>query len=220
MKRGLLFLIIVLVCISYVSAAEISGEIYDLSLEPVKNVIVNVNTIPEQRIISKEGSYSFNVPIGDYKITARKEVGTTAYSAEENITIKDDGKYKIDLFLYPEIDTKDDTPEVNNELFEDKKSNSLVFVVIVLVAVVVIVLVVIFLIKRKKITTATDKEENDLDRIVSIIKQQDGRATQKEIRKEMPHSEAKISLMIAELEHKGIVEKIKKGRGNIIILKR
>ena len=33
-------------------------------------------------------------------------------------------------------------------------------------------------------------------------------------------SEAKISLMIAELEHKGLVEKIKKGRGNIVVLKK
>ncbi len=32
-------------------------------------------------------------------------------------------------------------------------------------------------------------------------------------------SEAKISLILTELEHKGKVEKIKKGRGNVILLK-
>jgi len=56
--------------------------------------------------------------------------------------------------------------------------------------------------------------------LIKIIKREGGRTTQKYIRKQIPLSEAKISLMIAELEHKGIIEKIKKGRGNIIILKR
>ncbi|MEK6827817.1 MAG: hypothetical protein AABX78_00550, partial [Nanoarchaeota archaeon] len=62
--------------------------------------------------------------------------------------------------------------------------------------------------------------DNDLEHLIKIIKKEDGRTTQKDIRKQIPLSEAKISLMIAELEHKGIIEKIKKGRGNIIILKR
>jgi len=67
---------------------------------------------------------------------------------------------------------------------------------------------------------STKTEEGDLEQITNILKQEGGRATQKDIRKQIPLSEAKISLMIAELEHKGVVEKIKKGRGNIIILKK
>ena len=62
--------------------------------------------------------------------------------------------------------------------------------------------------------------EDDLEQMVKIIKKEGGRTTQKDIRKQIPLSEAKISLMIAELEHKGAIEKIKKGRGNIIILKK
>ncbi|MDP2750920.1 MAG: winged helix-turn-helix transcriptional regulator [Nanoarchaeota archaeon] len=58
----------------------------------------------------------------------------------------------------------------------------------------------------------------DLEKILEILKKNDGRATQKEIRKEIPLSEAKISLMITDLEAKGKIRKIKKGRGNIIIL--
>ena len=56
----------------------------------------------------------------------------------------------------------------------------------------------------------------DLD----FIKKQGGRTTQKEIRKNFPMSEAKISLIITELEHRGKIEKIKRGRSNIIILKK
>jgi len=53
---------------------------------------------------------------------------------------------------------------------------------------------------------------------MDIIKKEDGRTTQKEIRKQLPLSEAKVSLIITELEEKGVVKKIKKGRGNVIIL--
>jgi uncharacterized membrane protein len=78
-----------------------------------------------------------------------------------------------------------------------------------------------FLSKKKGTAKEQDskEEEYSTDKILQALKKQGGRATQKDIRKEIPLSEAKISLMIAELEHKGKVEKIKKGRGNIIILK-
>ena len=42
--------------------------------------------------------------------------------------------------------------------------------------------------------------------------------TQKDLRKHFAMSEAKISLMITELESLKKIKKIKKGRGNIIIL--
>ena len=62
-------------------------------------------------------------------------------------------------------------------------------------------------------------DKHDSSIVMDIIKKHGGRITQKELRKEMPLSEAKVSLLISELEHKNKIEKIKKGRGNIIILK-
>jgi uncharacterized membrane protein len=50
------------------------------------------------------------------------------------------------------------------------------------------------------------------------VRSEGGRTTQKDLRRAIPYSEAKISLMIAELESQGKLKKIKKGRGNIIIL--
>ncbi len=44
-----------------------------------------------------------------------------------------------------------------------------------------------------------------------------GRVTQKELRGEMKCSEAKVSLMLDDLEDRGYIKKIKKGRSNIII---
>jgi len=43
--------------------------------------------------------------------------------------------------------------------------------------------------------------------------------TQKEIRKNFPVSQASISLILTELENDGKLKKIKRGKGNIIILK-
>ena len=91
---------------------------------------------------------------------------------------------------------------------------------ILLLILFIIVVFIIFYIRSKKKKTEEKYEDVDLEKIIKIIKQEGGRTTQKEIRKQIPLSEAKISLIITELEHKGIIEKIKKGRGNIIILKR
>ncbi len=75
--------------------------------------------------------------------------------------------------------------------------------------------------KDDEIKREIEKEiPENLDGVLKVIKQSGGRTTQKDIRKKIPLSEAKISLMITELEHKGIVERIKKGRGNIIIMKK
>ena len=61
--------------------------------------------------------------------------------------------------------------------------------------------------------------EKELEEVLSIIKNYGGRITKKELREKLPHSEAKVSLIVAELEHNGKIKKFKKGRGNIIVLK-
>ncbi|VVB99698.1 Uncharacterised protein [uncultured archaeon] len=53
---------------------------------------------------------------------------------------------------------------------------------------------------------------------VSAMKKAGGFLAQKELRKAMPFSEAKVSLIVTELEEMGAVKKFKRGRGNIIKL--
>ena len=73
--------------------------------------------------------------------------------------------------------------------------------------------------KRKK-AKKKEKEEISgdiaLNKALALIKKEK-RITQKEIRKNMNMSEAKISLIITDLEDRGLVKRIKRGRGNIII---
>ncbi|MDO8642506.1 MAG: hypothetical protein Q7R76_02835 [Candidatus Woesearchaeota archaeon] len=75
-------------------------------------------------------------------------------------------------------------------------------------------------------TSTENDEDNEIKKeedavaqqVMEFIKEQDGRTTQKELRKQVPLSEGKISLVLTELETAGKIRKIKKGRGNIIIL--
>ena len=134
-------------------------------------------------------------------ITYPKDINA---DTEEKIAIIDEnGNYILDLFLLPETEAK---PE--------SKFNWLLVLIPAL-----LILLIIFYFKRKKPKTKEVNENESSDRIIKIIKDAGGRITQKDLRKHFPLSEAKVSLMITELEAKGKLEKIKKGRGNIIILK-
>jgi len=57
---------------------------------------------------------------------------------------------------------------------------------------------------------------DDLKEILNLIRANGNRITQRELRKKSPYSESKVSLMLSDLEERGLVEKFKRGRGNII----
>jgi uncharacterized membrane protein len=71
---------------------------------------------------------------------------------------------------------------------------------------------------KKELAEEIDMLDDDLNKVILILKKNDYRMTQKEIRKNLPLSEAKISMLITELEAMGKIKKIKKGRSNIIVL--
>jgi uncharacterized membrane protein len=60
---------------------------------------------------------------------------------------------------------------------------------------------------------------SDLQEVMDIIRGHGGRITQKDLRSRLKYSEGKVSLMLADLERRELVEKFKRGRGNIIIMK-
>ena len=63
--RLLLLLMLTLLITPVVSAAVIQGKIYDLELNRLDNVVVEIDTIPRQRVISQNGEYFFS--LFDYK---------------------------------------------------------------------------------------------------------------------------------------------------------
>lgn len=241
MRKNLAFIwiLVLLFLANLANAATIHGAVYDLSLNKIDNARVEINSIPKQFIVAQNGTYSFNVPNGDYTIKAQQiQRKTIIASVQENITIRQTGSYVLDLILFPDVE--EGVEEISIDVNNIAGLNNNNFLAIALIVILLIAVLAYFIFKKTKqkkgIITEYKAEKNkdnngnttgsnigkgkEIDIILGILKKEGGRATQKEIRKEIPFSEAKISLMIAELEHKGIVEKVKKGRGNIIILKK
>ncbi|MBI2650237.1 hypothetical protein HYX04_02895 [Candidatus Woesearchaeota archaeon] len=233
--RVSVYLFMGLVLVGLANAATIHGTVYDLSLKKVNDARIEINTSPKQFLIAQNASYSFNVPNGFYTIKAQlMQKNTVIASVQENITIKQDGSYVLDLILFPDVEEgiEDIDIDVNGNIIETR-SNRITVGSAILLAIGIILMGLSYFKKYRKQEKETAHEEkvkieqkeekdedNDVGQLIEIIREEGGRITQKEIRKQIPLSEAKISLMIAELEHKGIIEKIKKGRGNIIILKK
>lgn len=227
--RGFLFVVVLSLLSNTAFAATIYGNIYDLSLRKVSGAKVEVNTTPEQILVSTDGTYSFSIPNGFYMIKAESRQDGIAASESRNISISREGRYVIDLILFPGFEDEDDISKELEFSFPETENTS--FVPLMIILFLVILSVVVFMIFKGKKENAeghygkagTEEKgkkdyEPDLDNVIEVIKKEGGRTTQKEIRKQIPLSEAKISLMIAELEHNGIIKKIKKGRGNIIVL--
>jgi len=223
---GVLYLSTVILLALNSEAALIYGTIYDFNLEPTSSAVVEVNSSPIQRFLSKDGKYSFVLDEGDYSINTRLKIAEITYSAEEQVLISDDGVYVIDLFLFPQIEDDDSLfEELGDNSVSDKKGINWQLIVIVLLACVLLLILYISYSRYVKRYKKREAEPKPLVRgadysetIIKIMKKNGGRMTQKDIRKNIPYSEAKISLIISELEESGRVKRIKKGRGNIIIL--
>lgn len=198
-------LILLLLLATPAVADTIYGTIYRWdTLEPIEAIVTIKNGI-EQRMVAINGSYRFEVEPGNYTIIAK----SGELTAIENVTVK--GKVIFDLILFPELEVPEEIPEIPIE-GEDYS----VFVAILCFAGIA----AIYVLKKKFVKSKKNEVlPEDLKTVVEVIKANGGRITQKELRKKLGFSEAKMSLIIADLERRGIVEKVKKGRGNVIFLK-
>lgn len=268
-----------------VQAILIQGNVYDYTLDRAVDVVVSINTTPQQRIITKNGMYQFRAEPGSYTIIAVENSGKHARTVE-NITLSQEGTFTLDLILTPEISDSviNDSDFPADALFPAQGKGTLWIMTLLIIGLAIVVLVIIVLLvflrrerkkmdghqqelkayikefreerrKESRVEKVDQKEEktkqevpqhltymrapeevvrvkpvsHDPDVQVYEVKESSDTAlvrqfikehsptTQKEIREQFPYiSEAKISLMISELEHDGHVRKIKKGRGNIV----
>ncbi len=209
-----------------VYGATIYGTVYDFGLNTLSNAVIEINTTPHQQMVAKNGTYSFKVPAGKYTLYARHDKSDSEIS--ENISASAEGEYVLDLILLPSLGQDEalleedpDVPLVEDVVQDRPATQWLLW------AVVFIVLAYIIYKVSKKPTKVVEKiiqkeirevaVAEDLEKIMAFIGKEGGRTTQKDIRKQFPYSEAKVSLMIDELESKGLVKKVKKGRGNLVI---
>ncbi len=209
-------LVILLLLTIPAQGAEIYGKIYRWdTLDIVKGAVVEIEDGITQRMVSENGSYSFTVPPGEYTIKAVYG----EFATVENVTVKNTTRF--DLILFPNLNiVESEVPEFPEVPGEEPPY----YLAVAGVAGAVVLL--LYLLKRREreiveASLASQQEDlpDDLIEVLEILQKAGGRMTQKELRKKLGYSEAKMSLIIADLERRGFVEKIKKGRGNIIFLR-
>ncbi|WP_456327416.1 helix-turn-helix transcriptional regulator [Archaeoglobus sp.] len=216
--RLIAIILAIIVLLTPVKSAVIKGNVYSWELEKIK-AVVEINTTPIQRVVAENGSYEFNVPLGVYEIRAYSD----GLECNETVVIKKDGVYVIDLILFPNIDELYDEynfTELNFSLTTEKSESNFFPLLLTLLSIVVVLGVTTTYIVRRKKTKREESLPEDLATILEILKKMGGRATQKELREKLGWSEAKLSLALTDLERRGKIEKYRKGRGNIIFLKR
>ena len=248
MKRLIIFTICILLTLSLATAATLKGAIYNADLELEQNVLLEINTIPTQKLLVKAGTYSLELSLGVYNLTAIKG----DFKIVEEIKIVDEkGSYTNDLFLLPDFLEEEQLWQESEEDYsidENILTETRTWAYVVLAGTVAFAFYRIIKARRKygsltafrrkvaveqKKTVEEFKQEIQqepqkenatepgyLQETIEIIKKNEGRISQRQLRKEMLHlSEAKISLILTELKHQGKIEKIKQGRGNVILLK-
>ena len=217
---GFIFLAIVLIgTASSVYAAVIEGNAFDGNFTPLKNVIVEIQTHPKQIYVAKDGYYRFDLTDGRYSLMAFHDYNGTVYFTQKEVLASGASTYKVDLILDQEFNGT--LPEVSEgfNLLTFLKNN-FVFILIIL-GFIILIGVGLFVFAVMKNRPKVPDMVPELAQVLDFVKKQGGRTTQKDLRQSIGIlSEAKISLMVAELEEKCFLEKIKKGRGNIIVLKK
>lgn len=228
----------------FASSATISGSIYNAeTFELLKDAIVSVNSTPGQQIVSKDANYSFELPFGDFEIRAKYfENSMLVLESSEKIRINKEGNYRLDLIMLPAANDENLEQELlgnqlenfdvnQSELPPAEKDNSWFLLAGILALLIIVMIWVFWKNSGQKAGTVSGTVgesapkakpkvlDKNAEEVLQALRERGNRATQKELLEKVHFGEAYLSLVIAELESEGKVKKIKKGRGNIIILK-
>lgn len=237
MRPGFAVVILLLMVATAVSAARVFGTIFDEDIQPARAAI-QINTTPQQQFITTDGAYSFTIPAGTYRLAA---VGANA-SAEKNVTIEADGEFRIDLILLPGVPEEDaaladllDVPDVSTPADTPAPADYTGPAALVLA---LLLAAAVLYSQRHRFTQSPARNETgtastteitaapassgrvltaDQGKVMQTLASFGNRASQKDLRKALSQwSEAKVSMELTELEDIGAIQKIKKGRGNVI----
>jgi len=223
MKVAWLFLFLVPI----VSAAQLSGTVYDYDLRKVPLAILEVNSSPVQRLVAADGTFEFELEPGEYEVTV--SLARRNLSSVEVITIGREGRFVYDVILLPDLTEQalyEDIEDVPffEDLIEDKPASEWVAWLLVFVALGTILYVIRKKPEIRRVRTIVEKQvvqrvtlAADVQKVMDVLDELGGRASQKDIRARLPYSEAKVSLMVDELVAKGLVKKVRKGRANLIL---
>lgn len=230
------FFVFVLFAIAFVSAATIYGEVYNSNdFETISPVVLKITGPVSTQIIVRSGNYSIDLPPGAYTIAGfYYENSTLIYRSYDKINITEqDANIHFDIVLF-EPDEFDifyssiEPPEVDYQNIKESVGFSIIGLLPYLLVIVAVIVAVAFYLFNKKITSDSKpqakEEPEEIDeeerKLLLLLEANEGRALQRDLRKELGFSEAKMSLLVDSLESRGFLKRIKKGRGNIIKLVR
>ncbi len=206
------------------NSAFVHGDIVKSQNDDSTKTLIRIEGKFTYQMITNNSNYSIFLPDGEYVLQSQgiTNGGQVISSVSNKLSIGADDQ-RIDLLLKR----------------EDNSTYYIVIVAIVLIAAIVI----IWKMENKNNSPQTQqkqiiepqlenedvieetapvenskKEELDDDakKVIAIIESNEGRITQKELRETLGFSEAKLSLILSELEYIQIIKKFKRGRGNIV----
>jgi|GEM_PF-1897008 uncharacterized membrane protein len=225
--------IITLLYSTTITGGIVNGD----SLEKMNNVLITVENANGGIIVQKlfSAEYSLEISPGSYILRAYHYYnGTVDYYNDYDIQVTSE-TMNLDIVLLPyELVqlTPDKTPppltnqtSINQDIIPQITIDyGLAFAAII----IAVVTISFFYFKRKKPDKKEAVEETvqepkheldeDCERAMQIMKENEGRMVQKELREIMNFSETKMSLVVAELEACSMIKRIKKGRENILKL--
>ncbi len=199
------FCLFALLLLSVAHGAYIYGDIYAAEgMQKLNGTVLKIKGESfSYYLVSEKSNYSLQLPDGRYDITAEyyDEEGNLLYTASENLYLAGED-VQLDLVLTH--------PDSDNMLF-------------LLVVGILLMAAILFSLSRHA-SKAPEKwkepeaKEPDAEakEVLRALEAHEGRMTQKELKELLNYSDSKMSLVLAELEHEGLVKRFKRGRGNII----
>lgn len=208
MKEHLLASLLLLLGVA--QATYVYGDIYRVdTLEKINHTLIRIEGPYTYQMVSQKTNYSFDLPEGEYQILAQQldGNGNPVLNYENSIRVGAQNQ-QMDLVLRP--------------VGPDWKVYAGVAGGLLLLTVGMIWKIR----TRQKRKAGTPREQEkptapaeldeDARKVLQVLATMENRATQKELRGVIGFSEAKLSLILAELEQLGQIKKFKRGRGNII----
>jgi len=173
-----------------------------------------------------EYTHSVYRPTGEYNLTvilpADSNVAENSNRSEESILPdpasieEEDGRTQIRWSQKPTIGDVLSFRAVyqSEEVTEEGK-----FPVLPVVAVLVLALAIAYIVTRGEQAEVIDLEDDE-QKVIDIIRDNDGEMLQKDVVSESEYSKAKISGVVSSLVDKDVVSKEKEGRSNKLVLKK
>lgn len=196
--RPSLVLLVLLLSASITYSSFVYGDIYENNLEKLNKTVISIEGGFSYQLVTDKANYSIFLPEGEYTISASAtDSSGNALRAEERIKVGPEDQ-RIDLVLKPMMDVGQ---------------------IAILAAFLLVVMVFLWSNRHWDMKPKPQPKmelDGDAKSVLKVLDGFEGRATQKELKETLKFSDAKLSLILTELEHMGKIKKFKRGRANIV----